>query len=127
MLKVDGIKHVAISGDGNIARYLCRSFLPSLYDESDPVTTTEIDSLIDSIEVGFVNGSNREQSAILRNCNAKIGKSQWFNGDKVSLADIVLFSAIKLTGTAGSLPSNVQRWFKSCASHDGFSELSSIL
>ncbi|EDV19427.1 uncharacterized protein TRIADDRAFT_62144 [Trichoplax adhaerens] len=127
ILKVDGVSHTAIVGDGNIARYLCRLFLPILYDDSDAVMSTEIDSLLDSIETSLLNGNNREQNATLRNINAKIGKSQWLLGDRVSLADIVLFSAVKQSGIAGSLPNNIQRWYKSCSDHDGFNELGHIL
>jgi len=101
-----------VEGESNVARYLARLLNPA-YDSTDAVTATNIDQWLDQASQ-FVSGSNKERTAVLRSVNAQLGKAQWLVGGQLSLADIVLWSAIQQTGQADSVPGNVKKWIQTC-------------
>jgi len=100
-----------IMGDTNIARYLCRLFCPQLYDESNIDIVLLADKWIDT-SVKISNGNSKEKDSAVKAMNAHLGRSQFFCGDSITLADITLLSAILANSNVfKSLPNNVLAWF----------------
>uniref|UniRef100_A0A8D0GCP7 Aminoacyl tRNA synthase complex-interacting multifunctional protein 2 n=1 Tax=Sphenodon punctatus TaxID=8508 RepID=A0A8D0GCP7_SPHPU len=99
-----------IEGEGNIAR-----FLFSLFGQKpNAVTSTLVDSWVDTAIFQLKGGSNKEKSAVLRSMNATLGKTPWLVGSELTVADIVTWCALQQTGSSNSVPVNVQKWMKSC-------------
>uniref|UniRef100_A0A8C8RA90 Aminoacyl tRNA synthase complex-interacting multifunctional protein 2 n=1 Tax=Pelusios castaneus TaxID=367368 RepID=A0A8C8RA90_9SAUR len=99
-----------IEGEGNIAR-----FLFSLFGQKhNAVTSTLIDSWIDTAIFQLKEGSNKEKAAVLRSMNTTLGKTPWLVGNELTVADIVAWCALQQTSSSNAVPSNVQKWMKSC-------------
>ncbi|NXC27326.1 AIMP2 protein, partial [Campylorhamphus procurvoides] len=112
-----------IEGEGNIAR-----FLFSLFGQKyNAVTSTLIDSWVDTAMLQLQEGSSKERAAVLRSMNAALGRSSWLVGSELSLADVVAWCALQRTGTANSAPANVQKWMKSCENLAPFSSVLKLL
>ncbi len=107
-----------IEGEASIARYLARQLNPS-YDSVDIVTATQIDSWLDTA-TQLVTGSAKDKAGALRTMNAKLGQSTWLMGEQLSLADIVVWSAIQQTKQGDSAPANVKKWVDNCKNHAAF-------
>jgi len=104
-------KQAPVVGEANIARYLSRLLTPR-YD-ADIVTATQIDSLLDHAAT-LLHG-NCDTSDSLKSLGLVLGTKQWFVGaDKPSLADILLWSAVKQRRLASSAPDNVRQWLARC-------------
>ncbi|XP_072415910.1 aminoacyl tRNA synthase complex-interacting multifunctional protein 2 [Chiloscyllium punctatum] len=99
----------SIEGEGNVARFL----FALLGREYNAVTSTQIDNWVDVAIFQLKKGSNKEKAAVLRTLNSSLGKNPWLVGVDLTLADIMLYCALKQTELA-SVPANVQRWVKSC-------------
>ncbi|XP_068063080.1 aminoacyl tRNA synthase complex-interacting multifunctional protein 2 [Anomalospiza imberbis] len=112
-----------IEGEGNIAR-----FLFSLFGQKySAVTSTLIDSWVDTAIFQLKEGSSKERGAVLRSMNAALGKSSWLVGNELTLADVVAWCALQQTGTANTAPANVQKWMKSCENLAPFSSVMKLL
>ncbi|NXU90571.1 AIMP2 protein, partial [Xiphorhynchus elegans] len=112
-----------IEGEGNIAR-----FLFSLFGQKyNAVTSTLIDSWVDTAMLQLQEGSSKERAAVLRSMNAALGRGSWLVGSELSLADVVAWCALQRTGTAHSTPANVQKWMKSCENLAPFSSVLKLL
>lgn len=112
-----------IEGEGNIAR-----FLFSLFGQKyNAVTSTLIDSWVDTAIFQLKEGSSKERGAVLRSMNAALGKSSWLVGNELTLADVVAWCALQQTGTANTAPANVQKWMKSCENLAPFSSVMKLL
>ncbi|XP_050394483.1 aminoacyl tRNA synthase complex-interacting multifunctional protein 2 isoform X3 [Patella vulgata] len=120
VLMVDPYKQSAIEGEVNIARYLQR-LLNSQYDSQDIIEATQIDEWLDTAQIQYLDGSNKERAAVLRSLNARFGKNIWLVGDKCSLADITMWSALQQSGQVTDIPANVKKWLTACNSEPGFS------
>eukprot|EP00062_Callorhinchus_milii_P008973 gi/632952279/ref/XP_007891764.1/ PREDICTED: aminoacyl tRNA synthase complex-interacting multifunctional protein 2 [Callorhinchus milii] len=99
-----------IEGEGNIARFLF-SLLGNSYN---PVTSTIIDSWVDTAIFQLKGGSNKEKAAVMRLLNTNLGKSPWIIGADLSVADVVLYCTLQQSEGENSVPTNVQKWIKSC-------------
>ncbi|XP_078692546.1 aminoacyl tRNA synthase complex-interacting multifunctional protein 2-like [Branchiostoma floridae x Branchiostoma belcheri] len=108
-----------IHGESNVARYLGRILQPS-YDSQDPVTATEIDTWVDMASTQVLMGNNKERAASLRSLNSRLGKHDWLVGSGLTLADIVMWSALHQTGQAAGVPANVKRWLQACNDQPAF-------
>lgn len=112
-----------IEGEGNIAR-----FLFSLFGQKyNAVTSTLIDSWVDTAIFQLKEGSSKERGAVLRSMNAALGKSSWLVGNELTVADVVAWCALRQTGTANTAPANVQKWMKSCENLAPFSSVMKLL
>nr|XP_005304758.1 aminoacyl tRNA synthase complex-interacting multifunctional protein 2 isoform X1 [Chrysemys picta bellii] len=99
-----------IEGEGNIAR-----FLFSLFGQKhNAVTSTLIDSWVDTAIFQLKEGSNKEKAAVLRSMNTTLGKTSWLGGNELTVADIVAWCALQQTSSSNAVPANVQKWMKSC-------------
>ncbi|XP_066291410.1 aminoacyl tRNA synthase complex-interacting multifunctional protein 2-like [Branchiostoma lanceolatum] len=108
-----------IHGESNVARYLGRILQPS-YDAQDPVTATEIDTWVDMAGTQVLLGNNKERAASLRSLNSRLGKHDWLVGSGLTLADMVMWSALHQTGQAAGVPANVKRWMQACNDQPAF-------
>ncbi|XP_033120178.1 aminoacyl tRNA synthase complex-interacting multifunctional protein 2-like isoform X2 [Anneissia japonica] len=116
-----------IQGESNVARYLARLLNPA-YDSGDIIQATEIDNWIDLASNSFLNGSSRERTAAIKTLNSHLGKQDWLMGDELSLADVMMWSALHQSGQeAESAPANIQKWFKACGVHPSFDRAQGLL
>ena len=112
-----------IEGEGIIAR-----FLFSLFGQKyNAITSTLIDSWVDTAIFQLKEGSSKEKGAVLRSMNAALGKTSWLVGNELTVADIVAWCALQQTGSANAAPSNVQNWMKSCENLAPFSSVMKLL
>ncbi|KAF1404666.1 Aminoacyl tRNA synthase complex-interacting multifunctional protein 2, partial [Spheniscus magellanicus] len=112
-----------IEGEGNIAR-----FLFSLFGQKyNAVTSTLIDSWVDTAIFQLKEGSSKEKGAVLRSMNAALGKTSWLVGNELTVADIVAWCALQQTGSANAAPANVQKWMKACENLAPFSSVMKLL
>ncbi|XP_013407676.1 aminoacyl tRNA synthase complex-interacting multifunctional protein 2 [Lingula anatina] len=125
-LMVNPHKQSPVQGEGNMARYLARLLSPG-YDSVDPITATEIDVFVDIATNQLLHGNSKEKAAALRGLNSKLGSSSWLVGSDLSLADIVVWSALQQTGQAGGAPANVQKWIKACNNNFAFKLALSVM
>eukprot|EP00039_Didymoeca_costata_P001446 m.52603 g.52603 ORF g.52603 m.52603 type:complete len:424 (+) comp10802_c0_seq3:108-1379(+) len=88
-------QQVSISGDGNVCKFLARTFHPALYSE-DHIIATKIDQVIDTCWTI----SNSKGQALkmatkeLKDVNVDLGKNEFVLGSQMSLADIALYSCM---------------------------------
>ncbi|XP_076366670.1 aaRS-interacting multifunctional protein 2 isoform X2 [Tachypleus tridentatus] len=125
-LMVSPVKQSSILGEVNIVRYLGRFVTPG-YDEGDPVIATEIDFFLEIIHSAFTNGNNKEKQGVLKTANIKLGKQTFLVGSELTIADVMLWSAIVQHKMEHDLPSNVKKWFKSLCNSVIFSNLPEML
>jgi len=103
----------AIKGDANIARFLCRKFAPQLYECLSENGTLIADYLLDLATSQIVNGDAEAKKNALVQFEKQLANKRWLVDDKLSIADIVVFSAIRITKSTGLIPQNMQKWFRS--------------
>lgn|SRR6218665_143780 len=114
VLKVNPSEQTPIIGECNIARYLSRLLSPGAYDSSDPVTSTQIDGLIDLADAQLSN-DGAQKANFVKAISTQLGKSQWMlGGENLTLADIVLWSAVHQLKQASRAPDNIKRWLDAC-------------
>ena len=116
-------KQTAVRGEVNIARYINRV----ISCESDIIMATQIDEWLDIAHVQILNGNTKEKAAALRNLNSRLGKNEWLVGSALSLADIVMWSALHQTKQANGAPTNVKKWLKKCDENPLFTTTLSLL
>jgi len=110
-LVVNPSKQTPVVGEVNIARYLARLLTPR-YD-ADIVTATQIDTFLDCAAVLL--HDRGDTSGALKSLGQQLGRKKWFAGnDRPSLADIVIWSAIKQCHLAATAPDNVRQWLARC-------------
>ncbi|KAK7113711.1 aminoacyl tRNA synthase complex-interacting multifunctional protein 2-like isoform X2 [Littorina saxatilis] len=120
-MMVSPTRQTYVEGEANIARYLSRLLQPA-YDSSDAITATQIDELLDLSQQQILGGNNKERSAALRTLNARLGKAQWLVGASLSVADVVVWSAVQGARLGGDAPANVKKWLKACGENELFQE-----
>lgn len=118
-LVVDPVRQSTIQGEANVARYLARR-LGMFTDETDIVTATLIDEILDLAQLQLLEGNSKEKSAAVRTLNSALGKKDWLVGAEPSLADIVCWSALYQTNQTSSPPANVKKWLNLCNQHRVF-------
>lgn len=84
-----------IEGEGNIARFL----FSLLGRKQDAVSLTLMDSWVDTAVFQLKEGSSKEKAAVFRSMNSA-RKSPWLVGNELTVADVVLWSALRQTGPA---------------------------
>ncbi|XP_057311430.1 aminoacyl tRNA synthase complex-interacting multifunctional protein 2-like [Hydractinia symbiolongicarpus] len=100
-----------ITGDANIARFLCRTLSPHLYNDDDLTTCMLIDNWLEQ-SVKVLHASAKEKDAVLKSLNSHLGKNDHLCNNRTTLADIVMLSAIIVNKKSFStLPKNVKSWF----------------
>lgn len=112
LLMVNAHNQTPIIGEANVARYLCR-LLQRDYD-SDNIRATQIDEWLDTATSQLLNGNNKEKAAAMRALNSRFGKHDWLVGSSISLADIVMWSAVHQSQMAKDVSANVKKWLKLC-------------
>ena len=108
----------AIYGEASIARHLARLLSPS-YDSAGIDVATRIDSWVD-LATTLANGNNKEKAAVVRNLNSTLGKSDWLVGGQLTVADVMMWSALQQSKQAESATGNVKKWVESCNSNSAF-------
>ncbi|XP_004599350.1 aminoacyl tRNA synthase complex-interacting multifunctional protein 2 isoform X1 [Ochotona princeps] len=112
-----------IEGEGNIAR-----FLSSLLGQKhSAVTSTLIDSWVDIATFQLSEGSPKERAAVFRAMNSALTRSPWLVGSELSVADVVLWAALRQSGSCCAAPASVQRWLSSCDNLAPFSAALQLL
>ncbi|KAB7496210.1 Aminoacyl tRNA synthase complex-interacting multifunctional protein 2 [Armadillidium nasatum] len=116
-LMVNPLTQCAITGEGNILRYLSRlspRTSPLNYESGDLPEVTEVDYWLDLIQMKLLHGNNKEQQNALKQLNSKLGSSDWLNGKQFGVCDIFLWSVLKQLDPqlSSSAPSNVGSWMK---------------
>ena len=125
-LMVSPGSQLAIQGEANVARYLARLLTPA-YDSADITTATEIDHYVD-MATQLASGKDKEKASVIKTLNAKLGKSNtWLVGDNLSLADIVLWSAMHQGNQVTTASGNVKRWLDVCHQHVAFQSAMNVL
>ncbi|NWH84375.1 AIMP2 protein, partial [Aegithalos caudatus] len=112
-----------IEGEGNIARFLF-SLLGQKYNA---VTSTLIDSWVDTALFQLREGSSKERAAVLRSMDAALGRSPWLVGTELTVADVVAWCALRQAGAAGAAPAAVLRWMRCCENLAPFSSVMKLL
>lgn len=118
VLRVNPSQQTPIIGECNIARYMARLLSPS-YDAKDAATSTQIDMLVDLAD-GQLSTDAIQKGNFLKTISGHLGKSQWVLGESLTVADIVLWSALHQSKLVGQAPDNVTRWIDSCNCHPDF-------
>jgi len=101
-----------IFGDVNIARYLIRLFIPTMYDEKNIEMVVDIDQCLGNISQ-MHHGSSKEKDAAIKFLNVRLGKHDHIcSNGSMSIADIVAYSAVLANHKHfKTLPKNVSKWF----------------
>ncbi|MBN3311548.1 AIMP2 protein, partial [Atractosteus spatula] len=113
-----------IEGEGNIARFLYKLLGCG---PQDAVMATVVDSWVDMALFQLIEGSSKEKAAVLRALNGALGRSPWLAGSELSLADIACFCAVLQSASTSSVPTNVQKWIKSCENSGYFTCVSQLM
>ena len=116
---------VTIDGEANVARYLSRLLNPA-YDDCDPLMATEIDTLIDSARV-IKYGPPKMKASVVKGMNVRLGKNQWLVNNVITLADIVLWSALTQLGEGNKQTGNVKKWMEKASQNMNFKSAASAL
>ncbi|KAJ8319330.1 hypothetical protein KUTeg_004421 [Tegillarca granosa] len=118
-LMVEPHRQTPIIGESNIARYLMRLLNPN-YDTDDIAKVTQIDEWLDTANIQVLQGNTKEKSAAVRSLNSRLGRNDWLVGSRLSLADIVMWSALNQSNQVSDAPANVKKWLKLCSSNSAF-------
>ena len=107
-----------VYGEANVARYLARLLNPA-YDAGDIVTAAETDQWLDCA-TQVIHGNNKERASVLRLINSRLGKHAWLVGSGLTLADIVLWSALQQCKMTQAVSGNVKQWLDNCSQQPVF-------
>ena len=118
MMMVSPKSHSAICGEASIARHLARLLNPA-YDSNSVDVATRIDTWID-LAMTLANGNNKEKAAVVRNLNGTLGKSDWLVGGQLTVADVMMWSAMQQSKQVQSATGNVRKWLDTCNGHAAF-------
>lgn len=116
---MDSTQQSTVQGEANIARYLA-SLHNLSHDETDILTATQIDEILDMAQLQILEGSSKKRSAALRTLNFLLDEKEWLCGSKASVADIVCWSALYQTNLTATLPENVKKWLNLCNQQEHF-------
>ncbi|XP_054275162.1 aminoacyl tRNA synthase complex-interacting multifunctional protein 2 isoform X3 [Macrosteles quadrilineatus] len=108
-LVVSPISHCPIRGEVNVLRFLHRSINGS----GDPISDTQLDHILDVCHRLTHAQSQRDRQVNVRMLNSLLGRSSWLGGEKVSVADVAAWSAIKRSPGI-DLSQNMARWNDQC-------------
>ena len=123
-LMVNPQNQTLIEGESNIARYIQRLLNPDF--DRCVVASTKIDEWLDLAEQ-YVRGNKKENAAVLKSLNSKLGSSEWLVGNSVSLADIVMWSVVNQGKAQKDSPANVKNWLKRCENNVYFDMAKTVL
>ena len=102
-----------VEGMANIARYLCREYIPILYEETKggAEIAAQIDSWLDAISTTLLKGGTKEKISVVRRLNSQLGSTNYLVGSDPTLADIVAYTAMCMQ-PGMKLGGNVKEWLK---------------
>jgi len=106
---VDPIHDRALLGETTLARYIT-NYLADIGLTNDPITDTHMDHMIDSLTTTLISGNGNEKAKVARHLNSVLSPGQWILGDRFSLVDIVVWSALSNANLNISPHNNIQRW-----------------
>ncbi|XP_014097394.1 probable aminoacyl tRNA synthase complex-interacting multifunctional protein 2 isoform X2 [Bactrocera oleae] len=86
--------YVPIYGEVNIIRYFGRVG-PEEYRYEDSPNCNEIDAVLDICYQLLRCITSKSRASMLRALNLRLGKQKYFGGDKISIADIGVYSSLK--------------------------------
>ena len=61
----------------------------------------------------IINGDVEATKNALFQFEKQLANKRWLVDDKLSIADIVVFSAIRIKKSTGLIPHNMQKWYRS--------------
>lgn len=99
-------------------RYIAR--LLGFNYENDPILSTQIDDWLETAHSSVIHGSNKERQSVLKSLNSHLGKNSYLVGNSVTLADIIIWSALVQTKLHKDLPANVSKWYKGLLNNEMF-------
>lgn len=123
-LMVSPHKQTNVEGESNIARYIQRLLNPD-YDNC-PAAATKTDEWLDLAEQ-YIRGNKKENAAVVKTLNSRLGSSEWLAGKSLSLADIVMWSVISQAKAQKDCPANVKTWIQRCEKSPYFDLANSLL
>ncbi|XP_020820952.1 aminoacyl tRNA synthase complex-interacting multifunctional protein 2 isoform X2 [Phascolarctos cinereus] len=112
-----------IEGEGTIARFL----FSLLGQTHDAVSLTLIDHWVDMAFFQLKEGSSKEKAAVLRCISSALGRGPWLVGNELTVADIVAWGVLQQLGGPNSVPSDIQKWMKSCENLASFNSALKLL
>jgi len=106
---VDPIHERALLGETTLARYIT-NYLPDVGLTNDPITDTHMDHLIDTLYNTITTGNSKDKAGAVRHLNTVLGSAAWILGARLSLVDILVWSALSNTDINITSHTNIQRW-----------------
>lgn len=125
-LIVSPSKQTVITGEVNIVRYINRILNPS-FDKEDIVMATSFDEWLDIAENQLLNGNSKQKTSALKSLNNTLKKNDWLVGSELSLADVVMWSALHQSQQVHGAPENVNKWMKACSNSPLFQSALTIV
>lgn len=125
-LVVSPSKQFIIQGEVNIIRYINRIMNPS-FDSEDILLATTFDDWLDIAEKQLLNGNSKQRTAAVKSLNNRLKKNEFLIGLEMSLADVVMWSALHQSQEADGAPDNVQKWMLRCNSNTVFRSVLAVL
>jgi len=101
---VDPVNDRNLVGEVTLARYIS-NYLPDIGVTNDPITDTQMDNLIDTLTTNLMSSNS---AGAVRHLNSQLTSSRWILGDRFSLVDICVWSA--LMNITEPAESNIRRW-----------------
>lgn len=110
---VDPVSQIAVSGEANLFRYVCRTF--SIFPQLSAIEETWSDHLVDLIFANVLGGKAKDRQAVLATIDEQLGKRTGrLVCAKLTPADLCLHAALqRTTPSLKDLPGNVLKWQKS--------------
>ncbi|XP_065558122.1 aminoacyl tRNA synthase complex-interacting multifunctional protein 2-like isoform X6 [Artemia franciscana] len=112
VLRVGASSKVPIVGDGNIARFFGRLFPKQIaYENLSVKETTQIDHFLDFAHETLLNGNKKDIVANLNMLDAILSSEKYLCGSSITIADVVVWSAVSQVADLNSLPKSLKNWY----------------
>ncbi|KAK2711373.1 hypothetical protein QYM36_012528, partial [Artemia franciscana] len=109
VLRVGASSKVPIVGDGNIARFFGRLFPKQIaYENLSVKETTQIDHFLDFAHETLLNGNKKDIVANLNMLDAILSSEKYLCGSSITIADVVVWSAVSQVADLNSLPKSLK-------------------
>lgn len=104
--------HTPLVGEFTIARHLSRACLPDLYSKFGIDERAHLDHWIDFASNSILNSKSKEKVDALHTLNSYLENKTWLVGNRMSVADIAVASAVLKAGSLQSKFGNVKKWLE---------------
>lgn len=104
------VSHSPIRGEVNLLRYLHRTINPI----NDVIAELKQDNILDLCHRLNHVKTVHDRKILVKMLNARLGKSSWFGGDKLTVADVAVWSTLRsLHGI--DFTQNITKWQSRCS------------